>query len=220
MKAIKEKSGRFNYIFYTFRVVFITLTMTVIAALIFYFFVWTPYQNRLKINAELFGEQLEYVQDLVTVRYCYHDAYVSKDNRQLFGVNLPLTQKRLIITYEGVIKFGVDLRQVQRIADHEAKTFTVIIPPAKMMGHEIPRDKIQVLDETQNILNQISAEEYLNFSAEREADMEARAIEQGLLLDARERATLLMREHYQDICAEAGYELIIQSQSDMESGVE
>ena len=217
MNAIKEKGGRLTY---TLRVIFITFIIFIISAVALYLLVWTPYQNRSKIEAKLFGERLEYVQDLVTVQYCYFDAYVNKDNLQLFGVNLPLTQKRLIITYEGVIKFGVDLRQVQRIADHEAKTFTVLIPPAKKMGHEIPRDKIQVLDETQNILNQLSAEEYLNFSAEREKEMEARAIEQGLLQEAQERTVLFMREHYQDICAEAGYELIIQSQSDTESGIE
>ena len=213
MMNVKETNNHVGHtVKYTFWVAFVTLTLAVITAAALYLFVWTPYQSRAKIETRLIGERLEYVQDLVTVRYHYRDAYVNKDNRQLFGLNLPLTQKRLIIIYEGVIKFGVDLRRVQRTVDHEAKTVTVMIPPAEQMGHEIPRDQIEVLDETRNILNQITAEEYLNFSEEREAEMEARAVGQGLLEEARERAAMFMREHYQIICDEMGYELIIQFQ--------
>ena len=99
------------------------------------------------ITSELLREQLEYVRDLVTVEYHYTDADKQElPGKKLFNlIPLPFTKKAFIISYDGVIKYGVDISQVGLSVNGISKIVTVEIPRAKIISHEIPEEGFRVL---------------------------------------------------------------------------
>ena len=105
-----------------------------------------------------------------------------------YGWKVPFTTKSFIISYDGVIKAGVDLEEVSVEVDEGSKAVTVTLPESKILSHEIPEDSLEVFDESDNIFNRISIEVYAGFTKDQKDKMEQRAIDNGLLTSANEKA--------------------------------
>ncbi len=81
---------------------------------------------------------------------------------------------------------GVDLGEVQ--VEVSGKTITVTLPEAQVLSHEMDEDSIQVFDETQNVFNPLQISDYTGFTADQKKEVEQRALDKGLLQEAREKA--------------------------------
>ena len=140
------------------------------------------------VTGDLLGEQLRSIQELGTVAYYYTNMGRFENQVDFYGWKVPFTTKSFIVSYDGVIKAGVDLSEVAVQIDEESKTVTVTLPAGKILSHEIPEDSIQVFDESSNIFNSITIEDYTGFTAEQKSILEQRAIDNGLLAEAEEKA--------------------------------
>ena len=140
------------------------------------------------VTGDLLGEQLRSIQELGTVAYYYTNMGRFENHLDFYGWKVPFTTKSFIVSYDGVIKAGVDLSEVAVQIDEESKTVTVTLPAGKILSHEIPEDSIQVFDESSNIFNSITIEDYTGFTAEQKSILEQRAIDNGLLAEAEEKA--------------------------------
>lgn len=120
--------------------------------------------------------------------YYYTNMGRFENHLDFYGWKVPFTTKSFIVSYDGVIKAGVDLSEVAVQIDEESKTVTVTLPAGKILSHEIPEDSIQVFDESSNIFNSITIEDYTGFTAEQKSILEQRAIDNGLLAEAEEKA--------------------------------
>lgn len=134
--------------------------------------------NSTKITSDLIAERLEYVQDLVGIEYYYQNvSSIEKSKIQKFGVSIPFTASRAIFSYEGVIKYGIDVSQVE--VGVSGDTVTLTVPKAKIISHEIPEKDIEIFDEGRNLFNPVTIGDYVGFQSERKAEMETRAAEKG-----------------------------------------
>ena len=142
------------------------------------------------ITAETLREQLEYVKDLVTVEYYYTDAEKQElPGKKLFNaIPMPFTKKTLIISYDGVIKYGVDVSQVGLSVNGIAKTVTVEIPKAKIISHEIPEEGFHVLYESSGPFNKISIDDVTRFRMVQKDKMENKAEEKDMPRKAQEQS--------------------------------
>ncbi len=140
------------------------------------------------ITSDLLGERLRSAQELVTVAYYYTNMGRFENHVDFYGWKVPLTTKSFIVSYDGVIKAGVDLSGVEVEVDETGKTVTVTLPDSGILSHEIPEDSIEVFDESDNIFNPITIEDYTGFTRDEKAAMEQRAIDNGLLTSADEQA--------------------------------
>ncbi len=140
------------------------------------------------ITSDLLGERLRSAQELVTVAYYYTNMGRFENHVDFYGWKVPLTTKSFIVSYDGVIKAGVDLSGVEVEVDEAGKSVTVTLPDSGILSHEIPEDSIEVFDESDNIFNPITIEDYTGFTRDEKAAMEQRAIDNGLLTSADEQA--------------------------------
>ena len=140
------------------------------------------------ITSDLLGERLRSAQELVTVAYYYTNMGRFENHVDFYGWKVPLTTKSFIVSYDGVIKAGVDLGGVEVEVDETGKTVTVTLPDSGILSHEIPEDSIEVIDESDNIFNPITIEDYTGFTRDEKTAMEQRAIDNGLLTSADEQA--------------------------------
>ena len=141
------------------------------------------------ITSSLLKEELKYVKDLVTVEYRYTNADKAEfPGRVLFGQNIPFTGKSFIVSYDGVIKYGVDLSAVDVRVNEAARTVTVTVPQSKMVSHEIPESSFKALDEKDGLFNRIHIDDVTEFRQAQKTAMEAKASEMGLPRQAQEQS--------------------------------
>lgn len=132
------------------------------------------------------SSQLEDIGELATVKYLYTNMGKFEESNEFKGFKIPFTTKRFIVTYDGIIKAGIDTTNMT--IDVKDNIITVLLPPSRILSHQVDNDSLQVFDETNNIFNQIKIEDYSDFCAEQETAMEQKAIASGLLDEADEKA--------------------------------
>lgn len=139
-----------------------------------------------QITGDLLASRLRSVQELVTVSYYYTNMGRFENQVDFYGWKVPFTTKSFIVSYDGVIKAGVDLEKLQvSIGDGEV---TVTLPESRIISHEIPEDSLEVFDESDNLFNHITIEDYTAFTQDQKSAMEQRAVDGGLLDRANQEA--------------------------------
>lgn len=145
---------------------------------------WMNRQNPpSEITADLLVNRIQQAQQLVTVKYFYTNMGKFEDSSKFYGWRIPFSGKSFLVSYDGKISAGVDLGRVT--VQKEGERVTVSLPKPQVLAHEIDQDSLKVYDESRNIFNQISVQDYAQFSLEQQQAMEQKAIEGGLLEEAK-----------------------------------
>lgn len=145
------------------------------------------------ITSETLREKLAPAYDLVTEQYNYHNAdKLEQDQSWLFGWKRPFSAKSVLVTYDGIIKAGVDLSQVVPAVDEERRTITVTLPPSRITDNNIPQETITVVEVKNGLFNPVTITDYNQFISEQKIVMEKKAIDQGLLAEADKNARELV----------------------------
>lgn len=167
----------------------ISLLLVVVLAVTFLLgTMWRGHSATPSITSDLLGQQLRDINELATVEYHYTNMGKYENQMDFYGWKVPLTTKSFIISYDGLIKAGVDLSQANISVDEAQHTIQVTLPDAEILSHEIPEDSIQIFDETHNIFNPITISDYTGFTRDQKLILEKKAIDNGLLTAASKRA--------------------------------
>ena len=136
---------------------------------------------------------------ITSTLYSYDYSKVGKFSNKLSfnGWKIPLTQKTFIITYNGSIKAGIDLKQAKISIDNDQLNIT--LPAAKILSHEIDEKSIEVYDESSNIFNQISINDYKSFATKEKKKNEKEAISNGILEKSKTKAEQTLTTYLQAI---------------------
>lgn len=161
------------------------------------------------ITGELLGQQLCFVQELATVEYRYTNMGKFENQVDFYGWQVPFTTKRFIVAYDGIIHAGMDLSQADIQVDALAKRVTVTLPKSGILSHEILGDSVQVFDETKNIFNHITIEDFTGFTLEQKSVVEQKAIDGGLLEAASEKARSAIEAFLSLLPGMEEYELVV-----------
>ena len=130
--------------------------------------------------------QLQQISQLATVRYSYTNMGQFENSNEFYGINLPFTTKSFIVAYDGTITAGVDLTQAKvTITDQKV---TIALPAPQILSHEVDPNSLEVFDETTSIFNPITIEDYTDFQADQQGVMEEKAVQGGLLTQAKGQA--------------------------------
>lgn len=139
-----------------------------------------------ELDAVVLENQLSGISELASVTYSYTNMAQFKSSSEFYGMTVPFTTKSFILTYDGVIKAGVSLEQAEvRVS---GTSVTVILPAAQILSHEIEEDSVEVFDEKTSIFNPFTVEDFSAFQGDQKREMEEKALEKGLLIQAGEEA--------------------------------
>ena len=170
------------------KLILVLLLCAVVAGAFFLGAVTGGRESEPVITSDLLSQELLGVQELVSVEYHYTNMGKFENQVDFYGWKVPFTTKSFLISYDGVIKAGVDLSAADVKVNEATKTVTVTLPEGAIVSHEIPEDSIQVFDETKNIFNPITIEDYTSFTQDQKASVEEEAVANGLLDSAKEKA--------------------------------
>ena len=146
-------------------------------------------KEEVKVTSDTLKEQLKGIRELVTQEYIYTNADKRESTEKwLWGIDRPFSGNSLLVTYDGTIKAGVDLSQVEITVDEDAHTITVILPPSEITDNTIPQESIEVVEVKNGLFNDVTFDNYNEFIAEQKVIMEKKAIDQGILTKADQEA--------------------------------
>lgn len=141
------------------------------------------------ITSETIKSELNSLQELVTQEYIYTNADKrDQDEKWIFGWSRPFSNSTLVLTYDGTIKAGIDMSEVQVDVDEETRTITITLPDSKITDNNIPQEGITVVEVKDGLFNEVTFDDYNSFISEQKIIMEEKAIERGLLTKADEEA--------------------------------
>ena len=149
-------------------------------------------KNKTNITSTLLENKLTTVSELITTDYHYKNMASFQNQNDFYGWDIPFTEKKFIISYEGSIKLGTDLNQASiNIKD---KDITINIKTTKIISHEIDEDSVKVFDEKTSIFNPIKVEDYSSFSSEQKKKIENSALKKGILEESNKKSIQSIKE--------------------------
>ncbi|GGE32957.1 DUF4230 domain-containing protein [Streptococcus himalayensis] len=144
--------------------------------------------NQTKINSTVVSAKLEAAKELTTAKYIYTDVEEYNNTQKLFGtLDIPfLTSKHLMISFNGIIHAGIDLKDIK--VDAHGKNIAIQLPKPKILSHELDEESIKYYDQSSGLFNPITIEDSTKAKKELKENIEEKAIENGLLTEATESA--------------------------------
>ena len=137
------------------------------------------------------------IGEYASLAYHYTTVVREINARDIRGWTIPFTTRRFIFSYDGIMKLGIDAAQIQ-VEDTEAAESSgqtgslplihIILPPIKILSHEIIDGSIEVFDQSQTIFNEIRIEDAFNVTAERRRELEERVMNGSVILEAQRSA--------------------------------
>lgn len=162
------------------------------------------------ITSETLKEKLSEVCDLVTEQYTYHNADKLEQNQSwLFGWTRPFSSKSILVTYDGIIKAGVDLSKVTPEVDEKSRTITIALPASRITDNNIPQESIEVIEVKNGLFNKITIYDYNQFISEQKVTMQQKAIDQGILTQADQNARNVVKSLLSAIPGISEYTLVV-----------
>lgn len=160
---------------------------TVIVLVVFFGFKMIPLSfGDNQPSAKLIGNSLEQISQLATLEYdyTYVDEFSNSNSVKFFNkeFHIPFTQKHFICAFDGMIKYGIDLSEIENIkVDDKNKKIVIEMPTIMKISHEIDWDSIRYYDEKSNLFNPITCEDIDAFKKEHMKDAEKQAMERGII---------------------------------------
>lgn len=139
-------------------------------------------KNETKIDNKLIQNRIESVKELTSLKYSYTNMGQFENSNKFYGYDIPFTQKKFIVSYDGVISCGVDLDKMD--VKISGKNINIKLPKSKILSHEIYEDSLKIFDQKTSFFNPIKVEDYNEFAKKQKKSVEKKAIERGILTEA------------------------------------
>ena len=128
--------------------------------------------------------------------------------RDLFGVEIPFTQSRLIYSYDVIVRAGLDFEQIEWSVDEPNKVIEVKLPEIKVLNSELDTESFKLYLEDESIFRRISMEENNDSMIEMEENARRQAVGNGLLDEARANAEAILRSFFVGVYDLEKYEIV------------
>lgn len=161
-------------------------------------------RENVEISAIVLQNKISAMSELAVVTYTYTELGQYESSKEFYGVKMPFTTNRFLLTYDGVIKAGIDMTEVKVDVDQGVKTVTVTLPQAEILSHEIDEDSVKIYDEKTSIFNAFTIEDYTSFYADQKKTVEKKARDKGLMSEAQTQAENAVRQLLDPVLTAAG----------------
>lgn len=145
-----------------------------------------------KMTTDLINNRLEEAKELTTLKYHYTNMGQFENQSDFYGWKVPFTTKSFIVSYDGTIHAGVNLEKA--VVGFGNNRIDIQIPNSTILSHEIDEESLKVFLEKDTIFNPIKIEDYNDFAKDQKKVVEEKAIKNGLLTEANEKAEKTIKE--------------------------
>lgn len=143
-------------------------------------------QERKEISSTTLKTSLEQASDLITTKYYYSDIGKFENSYEINGWSIPFTGKNFILSYQGEALLGFSIDDVK--IELNGNQIHVTCPPIQILSNTIPAESVEVYDQSFNIFNQVTIDDYLEFETNQKKIAEQKMRDNGVFEQAKEDA--------------------------------
>ena len=145
------------------------------------------------ISGEIIRAGLADIGELATEEYYFTEVEAFDSSKKLMDFDIPFTTSKVVYSYDGVIKAGIDFGAIDVRKDDQTKTITVKLPKSTILSSEIDENSFQVYDEKQSIFNPVSIRNFNDTLADLKTRAEREAISKKVLEKADANAAVILK---------------------------
>lgn len=145
------------------------------------------FKSETEISSDIIKNQILSVKELTTLKYRYTNVGSFENQAEFYGVKIPFTQKKFIISYDGEVNAGINLEEAEVTLNRDEKKININIPHAKILNHVIDEDSLTIFDEKNSIFNQLEVKDFSDFRKDEMKKVEKDLEEKGFLQEADEK---------------------------------
>lgn len=146
-------------------------------------------------DADAILEEIQEIGELATMEYRFTNVGTldAVDTFRHIGWAVPFSRKTAVVTMDGVTKVGIDVSEVSITVDEDSKTIFVQIPEARILSTELFEDSLVAYIEEESLFSNITLEDSSSLRDEIKTKAEQNALESGLLTQAHDQASEIIR---------------------------
>lgn len=165
------------------------LVAAIVIIFISYFFGMKAslFKTENEISSEIIKNQILSVKELTTLKYKYTNVGSFENQSEFYGMKLPFTQKKFIISYDGEVNAGINLEEAKITLNKDDQKIGINIPHAEILNHSIDEDSLTIFDEKNSIFNQLEVKDFSDFRKDEMKKVEKDLEEKGFLEEADEK---------------------------------
>ena len=153
------------------------------------------YGPSVRVN-EVLEESLNEIGELYTMEYTYTMQSTTTDPLRIFGIEMPVGEKRLSYLYSGSLRVGVDLTKAK--VREKNNVITVTFP--ELIAHNTyDENSVEFYDVKQYSFNKTALENYQASRIANEDDIRAKAEEHGIYEKAKENLKTILQNQLNSI---------------------
>ena len=125
---------------------------------------------------------IEQVLEISTSKYNYSNIVTIKKDRSFKNIKIPFTEKSFIIKYNGVVKGGVNSKDIT-IDNVKKDSITVNVAKCSIIDHYIDEENIFIYDVKNALFNRVKTNEVIDELANSKKEYEKKIIKEGFMND-------------------------------------
>lgn len=149
-------------------------------------------EKEIVISGDTIRSSMVNIGKLCTAEYNFTHVERFDSAREINGFKIPFTTATFIYSYDGTITAGIDFTKIQIDKNDNKKQITVILPEADIISSDVDQDSFKLYDEKNNIFNPITVTDVADSFSDLKTSEEQKAVEEGLLVKAKENAKVLV----------------------------
>ncbi|RHR64752.1 DUF4230 domain-containing protein [Coprococcus sp. AF16-5] len=149
----------------------------------------------IELSGETIRSNIANIGKLATAEYTYTHVEHFDSSRTIGDFKIPLTKTSYIFSYDGTIIAGVDFTKTNVNKNDTSKTITITLPEVEIISSDVDQDSFQLYDEKKNIFNPTDITDYVESFADLKTSEEQKAIDKGLLDDAKANACTIINSY-------------------------
>lgn len=163
--------------------------------------------ERKRIQTDIIREEVKQISKYSAYENHYTSVLFYSEANQIFGIDIPLTENRLIATIDGKMNIGIDGEQVDFITKTDAEgnvlEVHISVPHSEILDNYTDQETLQIYDEKKNIFNPVKVGDYSGLIVDSEKKEEEKVLRSDILDRSDERIRQLLSSYLQGVYGEA-----------------
>lgn len=123
---------------------------------------------------------IEKVAELSTSKYSYSNIVTITKDKSFKNIKIPFTEKSFIIKYNGIVKGGVNLKDIT-VTNNTKDSITININKWGIIEHYIDEENIYVYDVKNALFNKVEVNEVIKELSNSKKEYEKKVTDEGFL---------------------------------------
>lgn len=146
------------------------------------------------------------VLEITTTKYNYTNIVTFKKDKTVNNIKIPFTEKSFIVKYNGVIKAGVNGKDI-KITKNTKDTIYIQIKKCVILDHYIDQENIYVYDIKNSIFNKLTINEVFGELNKYKNEYEKQIVSEGFIKEVKKNTESSLKTTLKNI----GYKTVVVS---------